>query len=77
MIIAEGLSARLLILQSVFSIGGVWPQLLSCFRNASKGVACAQTSVLFRNAIKSSCLQKCVHLRKFVVPSAVLAVSLL
>ena len=57
-VIAECLSARLLILQSVFSVGGVWPQLLSCFRNASKGVACVQMFVPFRNAIKSSCLQK-------------------
>ena len=58
MVIASHLSARLLILRSVFSVGWVWPQLLSRFRNVSKGVACAQTSVLFRNAIKSSCLQK-------------------
>ena len=52
---------------------------MSCFRNAIRGVACAQTSVLFRNAIKTSCLQKVVlHLRKFLVLSAVaaLAVSL-
>ena len=33
-VIAERLSARLLILQSVFSVGGVWPQLPSRFRNA-------------------------------------------
>ena len=33
-IIAERLNARLLILQSVFSVGGVWPQLPSRFRNA-------------------------------------------
>ena len=33
-IIAKRLSARLLILQSVYSVGGVWPQLPSCFRNA-------------------------------------------
>ena len=62
-LVAECLSARLLILQSVFSVGRVWPQLPShfrnaCFRNASKGVACAQTSVPFRNAIKTSCSQK-------------------
>ena len=47
-IITERLSARLLILQIMFSVGGVWPR----FRNASKGVACTQTSVPFRNAIK-------------------------
>ena len=41
-------------------------------------MACAQTSVPFRNAIKSSVYKKCVHVRKFVIPSAVaaLAVSL-
>ena len=31
-------------------------------RNAIKGVACVQTAVLFRNAIKRSCVKKCVHL---------------
>ena len=30
---------------------------LSTLRNAIKGVACAQTSIPFRNAIKRSCLQ--------------------
>ena len=54
---------RLLILQSVFSVGGVWPQLPSCLRNAIKGVSCAQTSVPFRNAIKDPVYKKCVHLR--------------
>ena len=52
---------------------------LSHFRNASKGVACAQTSVLFRNVVlKVPVYKKCVHVRKFVVPGAVaaLAVSL-
>ena len=44
----------------------------SRFRNAIKGVACAQTSVSFRNAIKISC---CVHLHKFIVLSAVAAKS--
>ena len=34
-VVAERLSARLLFLQSVFSIGGVWPQLPSRFRNAA------------------------------------------
>ena len=72
-IIAERRSARLLILQCVFSVEGVWchasgmqfvmlPECnLSRFRNAIKGVACAQTSVPFRNAIKTSCLQKVVY----------------
>ena len=60
-------------MQSVFLVGRVWPQLPSRFRNASKDVACVQTSVPFRLFTK-----KCVHLRKLVVPSAVavLAVSL-
>ena len=64
-IIAERLSGRLLILQYVFSVGGV-----SChasgmqfvmLRNAIKGVTCVQTSVLFSNAINRSCLQKFVY----------------
>ena len=53
--IAERLSARLLVLECVFSVGGgVVSRFrnLSRFRNAVKGVACAQTSVPFRNAIK-------------------------
>ena len=63
---------RLLILQSMFLVSRVWAQLPSCFRNAIKGVACAQTSILLGSAIK------CVHLCKFIVLSAVaaLAVSL-
>ena len=45
-----------------------------CFRNAIEGVACAQISVRHTNAIKISCLPKsCVHLRKFIVLSAVAA----
>ena len=45
---------------------------LSRFRDAIKGVACVQTFVTFRNAIKTSCLQKgCIHLRKFIVLSTV------
>ena len=30
-------------------------------RNATKGVTCAQTSVLLRNSVKSSCLGKVVY----------------
>ena len=45
---------------------------LSRFRDAIIGVACAQTFVLFRNAIKTSCLQKgCIYLHKFIVLSTV------
>ena len=43
---------------------------LSHFRNATKGVACAQTSVPFRNAIKPSLQKSCVHLHKFIILSA-------
>ena len=75
LIIAECLSARLLILQSMFSVGGVWPQLPSRFRNASKGVACVQTFVPFRNAIKVPVYKKCVHLCRFVIPSAMVSLS--
>ena len=64
-IAAERLSARLLILQCVFLVGGVWCHASGMqfvtLRNAIKGVACVQTSVLFRNAIKRSCLQKFVY----------------
>ena len=41
---------------------------LSRFRDAIKGVACVQTFVPFRNAIKTSCLQK---VGKFIVLSTV------
>ena len=64
-VIAEHLSMRLLILQCVFSVGGVWCHASGMqfvtLRNAIKGVACAQTSVPFRNAIKTSCLQNVVY----------------
>ena len=77
-IIAERLSARLLILQCVFSVGEVWLWLPSCFRNAIEGVVCAQTSVPLRNAIKICLKKSCVHLRKFIALTTVvvLAVSL-
>ena len=58
---AKSLSARLLILQSVFSVCGVWPQLPSCFRNAISQLKVwivRKIPFPFRNAIKSSCLQK-------------------
>ena len=64
-VVAERLSVRLLILQCVFSVGGVWCHALGMqfvtVRSAMKGVVCAQTSVPFRNAIKTSCLQKFVY----------------
>ena len=62
---AERLSMRLLILQSMFSVGGVWPQLLSCFRNAIKSVTCAQTSILFRNAFKCHVYKKLCTVYRF------------
>ena len=56
LLIAECLSMKLLILQCVFSVGGVWcpasGMQFVTLRNAIKGVACAQASVPFRNAIK-------------------------
>ena len=63
-IVAKCLSVRLLILQNVFSVGGVCPQLLSHFRNA----------------IKCPVYKKyCVLLSKFIISSAIVAlvVSLL
>ena len=38
-----------------------WRGVVSRFRNGIKGVACVQTFILFRNAIKTSCLQKVVY----------------
>ena len=85
-IIAKRLSARLQILQCVFWVGGVWPQLPSRFRNAICHASGMQARVwLVRKhpsrlgmQLKVSVYKKCVHVRKFVVPSAVaaLAVSL-
>ena len=62
-LVFERLSVRLLFLQCVFSVGGIqFLTLQGCnlprFGNAMKGVACAQTSVPLRNAIKIPCLQK-------------------
>ena len=39
-------------------------------RNAIKDVACAQTSIQFRNAIKSICLQKFVYTYVSLLSSA-------
>ena len=72
-------------LQSVFSVGGVWPQLPSHFRNAichASGMqlkvwlVCKHPSHLGMQ-LKVPVYKKCVRLRKFVAPSAVatLAVS--
>ena len=72
--VAECLSTRLLILQSVFLVGSVCPQLLYRFSNA----ICVQTSIPFRNAIRRPVYKGYVHLRKFIISStaAPLAVSL-
>ena len=87
-VIAERLSVRLLILQSVFSVGGVWPQPPSRFRNAICHASGMQARVwLVRKhpsrlgmQLKFPVYKKCLqlHVRNFVVPSAVavLAVSL-
>ena len=58
-IIAECLSARLLILQCMFSVGGVWLWLRHAL--GMQGMACAQTSVPLRNVIKISCWQQLVY----------------
>ena len=71
-------------MQCVFSVGGVWPQLPSCFRNGICHTSGMQARVWcgwgpFRNVVlKVPVYKKCVHVRKFVVPGAVaaLAVSL-
>ena len=61
-VIAERLSVRLLILQCVFSVRRVWCHTSGMqfvtLRNAIKGVACAQTSVPFKNAIKHPVYKK-------------------
>ena len=74
------------LLPSVFSVGGVWPQLSSCFRNVICHASGMQARVwLVRKhpshlgmQLKVPVYKKYVHLRKFVIPSAVavLAVSL-
>ena len=58
MVIAECLSTRL----AAHALGwqGVAPTFVP-LRNAIKGMACAQTSVSFKNVIKISCLQKVVY----------------
>ena len=77
-VIAERLSARVLILQSMFSVGGVWPQLPSHFRNAICHTSGMQFVILQERNLKVSVYKKCAHLSKFVVSSTVaaLAVSL-
>ena len=68
-IIAEHLSARLLILQSVFSVGGMWSQLLSCFRTAICHASGMQARVWLVHKqpsclgmqLKVSVYKKCVH----------------
>ena len=57
-LIAKRHNVRLQILQSMFSVGGMWPQLPSCFRNEMKGVARVQTSVPFRNSSKCPVYKK-------------------
>ena len=62
----------------MFSVGGVWLQLLSHLgmqlkptsvplRNAIKGVACVQTSIPMQ--LKELVYKSCVYLRKFIVSS--------
>ena len=73
-------------MQSVFSVGGVWPQRPSRFRNAISHALGMQLKVWLVSKhpsrlgmqLKDPVYKKCVHLRKFVIPNAVaaLAVSL-
>ena len=41
--------------------------------NTIKGVACTQTSVPFRNVKSNLVTKSCVHLHKFIGPSAIAA----
>ena len=62
--IAERLRARLLILQSMFWGGGVWPQLLSCLGMQLKvWLVCKHPSHLGMQ-LKDPVYKKCVHLHK-------------
>ena len=72
--------ARLLILQSMFSVDGVWPQIPSCLGMQLKvWLVCKHPSHLGMQ-LKDPVYKKCVHLRKSYVslpfPVAALAVSL-
>ena len=53
----------------------MWAQLLFHFRNVIEGVACVETSVLLRNAIKIPCLQKVVYTYISLSFSAVVALA--
>ena len=68
LIVAEHLSVRLLILQSVFSIVRVCTQLLSHLRLHLKvWLACKHPSHLGMQ-LKDPVYKSCVHLHKFITP---------
>ena len=64
LVIAALLSARLLILQSVFLVGGMWSGWRDVaptsvpLRNAIKGVACVQTSIPFWKRLREPVYKK-------------------
>ena len=77
-ITADCLSARLIILQSVFLVGGVWPQLPSSLGMQLKVCLVQKHPSRLGMQLKVLFTKSCVHLRKFIAPSTVvvLAVSL-
>ena len=79
LVFAEHLSARLLILQSLFSVGRVWPQLLSYLRMQLKVWLMCKHLPRFGMQLRILFTKCCVDLHKFIIPSAVvvLTVSLL
>ena len=65
-VIAERLSARLLILQSIFLVGKVWPQLPSHLGIQLKvWLVCKNLSHLGM-PLKDPFTKSCAHLRKFI-----------
>ena len=65
-VIAERLSARLLILQSIFLVGKVWPQLPSHLGIQLKvWLVCKNLSHLGM-PLKDPVTKSCAHLRKFI-----------
>ena len=64
---AEHLSARLLVLQRVFLVGRVWPQLPSHLGMQLK------VWLLHKHPSHNLVTKSCVHLHKFIGPSAIAA----
>ena len=79
-IIVKRLSVRLLVLQCVFSVGRVWPQLPSHFRNAICHTSGMQARLWLVYKHRSHLgmqlkvpVYKSVQVHKFFIPSAVAA----